>query len=93
MRITNTRSKDLQPPEQMTGADSDAEIETDFWRELQALEAEQSLDVAQIEAESIGWTKLAPGTYLHATSEQATVIDIVGIATASMAADHVLWLV
>lgn len=31
-----------------------ADIEADFWREL-----------AQIEAESIGWLPLAPGVYLH----------------------------
>lgn len=48
---------------------------------------------ADIEAESIGWRELAPGTYLHTANEQALTIDIVGIATAGMAGDNVLWLV
>jgi hypothetical protein len=77
-------------PSQATNA---ADIEADFWRELQALETMHQQEMAEIEAESIGWTELAPGTYLHTANEQAAVIDIVGIATASMAADNVLWLV
>lgn len=58
-----------------------AEIEADFWREL-----------AEIEAESIGWRALDEGAYLHMGSADATVIEIVGIATASMADQNVLWL-
>jgi hypothetical protein len=58
------------------------QIEADFSRELQ-----------EIEAESIGWTPLDPGAYLHTGSEQPAFIEIVGQACVSMAADNVLWLV
>lgn len=85
MRITNHR-----PP---TPAPTAADIEADFWRELQALEAAHPQDMAEIEAESIGWTPLEPGTYLHTANENLASIHIVGIATASMDTDNVLWLV
>jgi hypothetical protein len=58
-----------------------AQVEFDFWREL-----------AEIEAESIGWTLLEEGCYLHAGSDQL-VIEIVGQASASMASSNVLWVV
>ena len=56
-----------------------AQVEVDFWREL-----------AEIEAESMGWTVLEEGCYLHAGSDQL-VIEVVGQATASMANSNVLW--
>jgi hypothetical protein len=55
-------------------------IEEDFWAEL-----------AQIEAESIGWIPLDEGVYLHVGSD-APVIQVVGIAKEEMAACNVLWL-
>ena len=55
-------------------------IEQDFWAEL-----------AQIQAESIGWISLAEGAYLLVGSDDA-VIQVVGIAKAEMAAGNVLWL-
>ena len=51
-----------------------ADIEADFWREL-----------AQIEAESIGWQPLAPGAYLHVSDEQATEVLVVGMPQAGAA--------
>ena len=39
------------------------ELEADFLREL-----------AEIEAESIGWQPLAPGAYLHVSDERATEV-------------------
>lgn len=60
---------------------SPAQIEADFWREL-----------AEIEAEAIGWLPLAPGCYLHTGSDQS-VIEVVGQATAGMAGANVLWVV
>ena len=48
-------------------------IEQDFWAEL-----------AQIQAESIGWIPLDEGAYLHVGSDQ-TVIHVVGIAKEEMA--------
>ena len=88
MRITNQR-----PSTQVPQAPSPADIEVDFWHELQALETAHPQEMAEIEAESIGWTPLEPGAYLHTASEDLPTIHIVGIATASMAADNVLWLV
>ena len=56
-------------------------IEQDFWAEL-----------AQIQAESIGWIPLDDGAYLHVGSDDA-VIQVVGIAKAEMAGNNVLWLI
>ncbi len=55
-------------------------IEEDFWAEL-----------AQIQAESIGWIPLEEGAYLHVGSDES-VIQVVGIAKAEMAGSNVLWL-
>ena len=55
-------------------------IEAAFWAEL-----------AQIQAESIGWISLDEGAYLHVGSD-ATVIQVVGIAKEEMAGSNVLWL-
>jgi hypothetical protein len=50
-----------------------------------------------IQAESLGWTPLAPGVYLHCAAHadvgQVAVVQVVGQADASMADSHVLWLV
>jgi len=66
----------MQP---ITGPAYTADIETDFWREL-----------AEIEAEAIGWLALDEGCYLHAGT-QASEVLIVGIASASLAGQNVLW--
>jgi hypothetical protein len=55
-------------------------IEDDFWTEL-----------AQIQAESIGWIPLDEDAYLHIGSV-APVIQVVGIAKEEMAGSNVLWL-
>jgi hypothetical protein len=55
------------------------DIESDFWREL-----------AEIEAESIGWLALGEGCYLH-TGTPASVVLIVGTASASLVGHNVLW--
>jgi len=55
-------------------------IEEEFWAEL-----------AQIQAESIGWIPLDEGAYLHVGSDDA-VIQVVGIAKEEMAGSNVLWL-
>jgi hypothetical protein len=60
-------------------APSPDQIEADFWREL-----------AEIEAESIGWLPLGEGCYLHVGTEQP-VIEVVGQASAGMAGANVLW--
>jgi hypothetical protein len=46
-------------------------IEEDLWAEL-----------AQIQAESIGWIPLGEGTYLHVADEEATVVLVVGVPQA-----------
>jgi hypothetical protein len=68
------------------------EIESDFNRELLALESATKQDMAEIEAESIGWTKLESGAYLHIGGDQMITVDIVGIATIGMSTQNVLWL-
>lgn len=50
------------------------EFEADFRREL-----------AEIEAESIGWPPLEPGMYLHITDDQATEVLVTGMAQAGAA--------
>ena len=56
-------------------------IEQDFWLEL-----------AQIQAESIGWIPLDEGAYLHVGSDEP-VIQVVGLVKEEMAGSNVLWLV
>jgi len=46
-------------------------IETDFQREL-----------AEIESESLGWTPLEPGVYLHVSDESAAEVLVVGVPKA-----------
>jgi len=57
------------------------DIEADFLREL-----------AEIEAESIGWQPLEPGAYLHLgkPDEQEIVITVVGVPEVGMAGMNVL---
>ena len=56
-------------------------IEEDFWAEL-----------AQIQAESIGWIPLDEGAYLHLGSD-APFIQVVGVAKEEMTDINVLWLI
>lgn len=56
-----------------------SDIEADFQREL-----------ADIEAESIGWTPLEPGVYLHVSDANATEVLVVGVP---LAGDAVLLVV
>ena len=57
------------------------QLQNDFLREL-----------AEIEAESMGWIPLDEGAYLHLGSEDG-VVEIVGLADAGMAEANVLWIV
>jgi hypothetical protein len=54
--------------------------EEDFWSEL-----------AQIQAESIGWIPVDEGAYLHVGSDEP-VIQVVGLVKEEMAGSNVLWL-
>ena len=55
-------------------------IDEDFWLEL-----------AQIQAASIGWMPLDEGAYLHVGSD-SPVIQVVGVAKEEMAGSNELWL-
>jgi hypothetical protein len=55
-------------------------IEEEFWSEL-----------AQIQAESIGWIPMDEGAYLHVGSDEP-VIQVVGLVKEEMAGSNVLWL-
>ena len=51
------------------------------------------LELAAIEAESIGWIPLESGAYLHVSDENATEVLVVGLASADMQTSTVLWVV
>jgi len=50
----------------------------------------EPLELAAIEAESIGWLPLGDGAYLHVGDPEALVITVVGVPDASMAGMSVL---
>ena len=56
------------------------DIEADFQREL-----------AEIEAESMGWTPLEPGVYLHVSDANAAEVLVVGMAIADMQTANLIW--
>jgi hypothetical protein len=56
------------------------------------LEADFQRELAEIEAESMGWTPLEPGVYLHKGSDDTEVV-ITGQATTEMAGMNVVWVV
>ena len=58
---------------------------------MNSVEVEFSAELAQIQAESIGWVPLDEGAYLHVGSD-APVIQVVGVAKEEMAGSNVLWL-
>ena len=49
-------------------------------------------ELQAIQAESIGWIPLG-GAYLYAGDPEEQVIEVVGVALASMTGANVLWLV
>ena len=55
------------------------------------VEEDFQAELAQIQAESIGWIPLDEGAYLHVGSDES-VIQIVGIAKPEMAGSNVLWM-
>ena len=76
----------MQTPEDFTNAlvqssEQVAEIGTDFLLEL-----------AEIEAESMGWIPLEERAYLHVGGDDG-VVEIVGLVDAGMADSNVLWIV
>ena len=91
MRILyNVATFQRQPPshrptamQPITGPAHTADIEAD-------IEAEFKRELADIEAESIGWLPLGEGCYLHTGSDSAEIL-IVGTASASLAGLNMLW--
>lgn len=49
---------------------------------MDTIEANFLRELAEVEAESIGWQPLEPGAYLHVEDDQATEVLIVGIPQA-----------
>ena len=58
---------------------------------MPSIQSDYGVELAQIQAESIGWIPLDEGAYLHVGSDEG-VIQVVGIATKDMAEGNVLWL-
>ncbi len=50
------------------------------------IESDFSAELAQIQAESIGWIPLEEGVYLHVSDENATEVLVVGLPQAGVAA-------
>ena len=59
------------------------------------VEADFRAELAQIQAESIGWIPLDEGAYLHLGSDESSetnVIEVVGLPKPEMQGSSVLWL-
>ena len=54
------------------------------------IEADFLTELAQIQAESIGWIPLAETAYLHIGSD-TSVIEVVGIPKSDMQGSTILW--
>jgi hypothetical protein len=49
------------------------------------IEADFRLELAEIEAESLGWLPLEPGVYLHLSDANAAEVLVVGVPQAGAA--------
>ena len=58
---------------------------------MPSIESAFQAELAQIQAESIGWIPLDEAAYLHIGSD-TTVIEIVGLPKPEMQGSSVLWL-
>ena len=52
---------------------------------MPSIDSEFSVELAQIQAESIGWIPLEEGVYLHVSDENATEVLVVGLPQAGAA--------
>ena len=57
---------------------------------MPSIESDFSIELAQIQAESIGWIPLDEAAYLHIGSD-TSVIEVVGIPKSDMQGSSVLW--
>ncbi len=55
------------------------------------IEEDFQIELAQIQAKSMGWIPLEVGAYLHVGADELVIL-VVGIATAEMAGSNVLWI-
>ena len=44
-----------------------------------------------LEVESMGWVCISEGAYIHEGSDRSGVIQVVGVAQASMSESNILW--
>jgi len=58
---------------------------------MDAIETDFQSELAQIEAESMGWTPLEDGVYLHVSDANVTEVLVLGVARADMQAANLLW--
>ena len=58
---------------------------------MNSIQDDFCIELAQIQAESIGWIPLDEGAYLHVGSD-SPLIQVVGVAKEEMAGSNVLWL-
>ena len=58
---------------------------------MDAIEADFQSELAEIEAESMGWTQLEDGVYLHVSDANVTEVLVLGMARADMQAANLLW--
>jgi hypothetical protein len=54
-------------------------------------EADIQRELDEIKAESLGWTPLDSGVYLHVSDANAAEVLVVGLAYADMQSSNVLW--
>ena len=52
---------------------------------MSSTDSDFSAELAQIQAESIGWIPLDEGVYLHVSDENATEVLVVGVPQAGVA--------
>jgi hypothetical protein len=58
---------------------------------MHSIEADFQRELSEIEAESMGWTPLESGVYLHVSDANVAEVLVVGLARADMQTANVLW--
>jgi hypothetical protein len=58
---------------------------------MSSIEQDFQTELAQIQAESIGWIPLEEGAYLHKGSDDS-VIQVVGLPSPEMSDSNMLWI-
>lgn len=58
---------------------------------MHSIEADFQLELAHLEVESLGWTPLEDGVYLHVSDANVTEVLVVGVAPADMQTANLIW--